>query len=62
MEVSWILHELPKPRIAMINDPAAGAGLAFTLACDLRIEGASARLVTPLSRSACQAILAEGFL
>jgi 2-(1,2-epoxy-1,2-dihydrophenyl)acetyl-CoA isomerase len=61
MEVSRILHELPKPRIAMINDPPSGARLAFALACDLRIAGASARLVTHLSRSACQAILAEDF-
>src|SRR5205814_2998941 len=27
MEVSRILHELPKPTIAMVNGPAAGAGL-----------------------------------
>ena len=46
MEVSRILHEMPKPTIAMINGPAAGAGLAFALACDLRIADASARLVT----------------
>src|ERR1700753_3900975 len=39
-EVSRILHELPKPTIAMVNGPAAGAGLAFALACDLRIAGA----------------------
>ena len=46
MELSRLLHEVPKPTIAMVNGPAAGAGLAMALACDLRIAGQSARLVT----------------
>jgi len=50
MEVSRILHELPKLTSAMINGPAAGAGLALALACDLRIAGTSARLVTAFVR------------
>lgn len=46
MEVSRLLHEIPKPTIAMVNGPAAGAGLAMALACDLRIASESARFVT----------------
>jgi len=46
MEVSRLLHEIPKPTIAMVNGPAAGAGLSIALACDLRFAGQSARFVT----------------
>lgn len=46
MEVSRLLHEIPKPTIAMVNGPAAGAGLAMALACDLRIAAQSARFIT----------------
>src|SRR5512140_585244 len=46
MEVSRLLHEIPKPTIAMVNGPAAGAGLALALACDLRLASESARFIT----------------
>ena len=46
MEISRLLHELPKPTIAMVNGPAAGAGLAMALACDLRVAAESARFIT----------------
>jgi len=50
MEVSRLLHEIPKPTIAMINGPAAGAGLAMALACDLRVASESARLITAFAK------------
>jgi len=50
MEVSRLLHEIPKPTIAMVNGPAAGAGLAMALACDLRVAAQSARFITAFAK------------
>jgi 2-(1,2-epoxy-1,2-dihydrophenyl)acetyl-CoA isomerase len=50
MEVSRLLHEIPKVTIAMVNGAAAGAGCAMALACDLRFVGQSARLVTAFAK------------
>src|SRR3954463_1058537 len=46
MEVSRILHEMPKPVVAQIDGAAAGAGLSIALSCDLRVAGASAKITT----------------
>ena len=50
MEVSRLLHEIQKPTIAMVNGPAAGAGLAMALACDMRIAAQSARFITAFAK------------
>jgi 2-(1,2-epoxy-1,2-dihydrophenyl)acetyl-CoA isomerase len=50
MEISRLLHEIPKVTIAMVNGAAAGAGLAMALACDLRFAGESARLITAFAK------------
>ncbi|MFC3226839.1 enoyl-CoA hydratase [Marinibaculum pumilum] len=46
METSRWLREMPKPTIAMVNGPIAGAGMSLGLACDIRIAAEEARFVT----------------
>lgn len=50
MEISRLLHEMPKPTIAMVRGAAAGAGLSLALACDMRIAGTSAKFTTAFAR------------
>jgi len=50
MEVSRLLHEMPKPTLAIIPGPAAGAGLSLALACDLRFALDTAKITTAFSK------------
>lgn len=44
------IHEMPKPVIASLPGPAAGAGLSIALACDLRIAAENAILTSAFAR------------
>jgi 2-(1,2-epoxy-1,2-dihydrophenyl)acetyl-CoA isomerase len=50
MEVSRMLHELPKPVVAQVDGAAAGAGLSIALACDLRVASESAKITTAFAK------------
>lgn len=50
MEISRLLHEIPKPTVAAVGGPAAGAGLSMALACDMRIAADDARFITAFAR------------
>lgn len=47
-----LLHTMPKPTIAMVHGPAAGAGLCLAAACDFRIAADSAVFTTAFANAA----------
>jgi len=50
MEVVKQIYESPKPTLAIIPGPAAGAGFSIALACDLRVSLDTAKLTTAFSK------------
>jgi 2-(1,2-epoxy-1,2-dihydrophenyl)acetyl-CoA isomerase len=50
MEVSRILHQMPKPVVAQLDGAAAGAGLSIALSCDLRVASASVKITTAFAK------------
>jgi 2-(1,2-epoxy-1,2-dihydrophenyl)acetyl-CoA isomerase len=47
-----LLHNMPKPTIAMVRGPAAGAGLCLAAACDIRIVSDNAIFKTGFAAAA----------
>src|SRR5665213_2963334 len=50
LQLPLLMRNCPKPIVAAINGPVAGAGLGLALACDLRVAGKSARFGTAFVR------------
>jgi 2-(1,2-epoxy-1,2-dihydrophenyl)acetyl-CoA isomerase len=49
-ETAGRLFKMPKPTLAVIPGPAAGAGLSLAMACDLRVMSSSAIMTTAFAR------------
>lgn len=50
MECARLLHEMPKPTIAVARGAIAGAGLSLALACDLLIASDTIKLTSAFAR------------
>jgi 2-(1,2-epoxy-1,2-dihydrophenyl)acetyl-CoA isomerase len=50
MEVSRILHQMPKPVVAQLDGAAAGAGLSMALSCDLRVASETCKITTAFAK------------
>jgi 2-(1,2-epoxy-1,2-dihydrophenyl)acetyl-CoA isomerase len=50
VEVTRLLHEMPKPTVAMVRGAAAGAGMSLALACDVRIASDTAKFAPSFAR------------
>ncbi len=50
MELTRLLHEMPKPTLAVIPGAAAGAGLSLALGCDLRVAVSTAKITTAFAK------------
>src|SRR3546814_6837000 len=54
MEVTLILHRMPKPTVAMLRGAVAGGALGIALGCDLRIASDTTNLVPAFARAGFQ--------
>jgi len=50
MEIVRLLHEMPKPTLARVQGPAAGAGMCLAIACDTRIASPAASFTTAFAK------------
>ncbi|WP_304307475.1 enoyl-CoA hydratase [Pseudacidovorax intermedius] len=50
MECARLLHEMPKPTLAVVRGACAGAGLSLALACDLLVAGSTLKMTSAFAK------------